>query len=744
MKRDHNMDMMPRDHIAFRVTGHGPGKSADGPAAMRPALFAHYRDLTALRYDFPLVLVKDGPAEDAIRSLSDVIDGVLQAVAAPGLEGEPIRQHVLRLEKEIRSLTARGVVGSLSALWDKCARRLAAASDDSLENSLARARAALKVDGKLVDCNAALPPRLFGHAWERVQQQRTQPVREKIRALSVKLSDILKAGALSSVSGRGADALKGGVGSAHSDAFDFDMMSRLLARVAGASTLPPVRVRRIEWALEVLHAQRFFRNGDAAASSAPYDFVYTSCAAACEAYGERLPRMVELLKAIAVAQLEAEGRYVEGKHDAFFDAFDAGALDREDLSLFPHYLVCVRWSAGDPADEAGLWHLLSSGIPAKVLVQSDEILAPPGEQEALPFLTARSAHLASMAVGLRHTYVVQAVSANLLQMKDALLKGLHHPGPALFSVYSGCAASSAGIPPYLNAAAAMESRAFPSFRYDPAEADWAAAFSVEGNPEPGADWPTHRLVYEDEKRQRVTEELRFTFADFVACDARYARHYARLPRTEWGTHMVSVADCPAGALSQNDAREPYIALVDVHSALHRALVDDRVVRESERCRAAWRSLQELGGIRNSHAERMLAREKAAWEEQQARELARVEKTAGAKPATAEAVPAVQAAAKPATDAPPPAEPAAPERSSDEAYIETPRCTTCDECTQISNVVFAYDANKQAYIAHPEAATYRELVEAAEACQVSIIHPGKPRNANEPGLAELVERAQPFL
>jgi len=42
-----------------------------------------------------------------------------------------------------------------------------------------------------------------------------------------------------------------------------------------------------------------------------------------------------------------------------------------------------------------------------------------------------------------------------------------------------------------------------------------------------------------------------------------------------------------------------------------------------------------------------------------------------------------------------------------------------------------------------AGTYRELVEAAETCQVSIIHPGQPRNPNEPGLAELLKRAEAF-
>jgi hypothetical protein len=43
-----------------------------------------------------------------------------------------------------------------------------------------------------------------------------------------------------------------------------------------------------------------------------------------------------------------------------------------------------------------------------------------------------------------------------------------------------------------------------------------------------------------------------------------------------------------------------------------------------------------------------------------------------------------------------------------------------------------------------AGTYKELVEAAEACQVAIIHPGKPKNPNEPGLEELLERAKPFM
>ena len=59
-------------------------------------------------------------------------------------------------------------------------------------------------------------------------------------------------------------------------------------------------------------------------------------------------------------------------------------------------------------------------------------------------------------------------------------------------------------------------------------------------------------------------------------------------------------------------------------------------------------------------------------------------------------------------------------------------------------MFVYDANKQAVIKDLAAGTYKQMVEAAENCQVSIIHPGKPRNPAEPGLDELLKRAEPFL
>ena len=145
----------------------------------------------------------------------------------------------------------------------------------------------------------------------------------------------------------------------------------------------------------------------------------------------------------------------------------------------------------------------------------------------------------------------------------------------------------------------------------------------------------------------------------------------------------------------------------------------------------WNSLQELGGIHNSHAETLLARERSAWEESQQ----------ASQPATTTAAPVTTT-----TDTPPASElpvEKETEKSSSDAYIETPRCASCNECIQINDKMFSYDGNKQAFIADVSAGTFAQLVEAAENCQVAIIHPGKPRNPNEAGLEDLIKRAEAF-
>src|SRR3972149_2980153 len=148
-------------HVTFFLTGKRSGDRLDAVDGLdlRPALFSGYRDLTKLRYDFPLVLLRD---RDAVaQSLSGLFDDILNQVAK-GDDGERIRKHVLGLEQDIRTLVSGGTRGLLSTLWAQAAGPLAVA-DELVANSLSRARAALKMDGEVLDCDEAMPPRLLNH-----------------------------------------------------------------------------------------------------------------------------------------------------------------------------------------------------------------------------------------------------------------------------------------------------------------------------------------------------------------------------------------------------------------------------------------------------------------------------------------------------------------------------------------------------------------------------------------------------
>jgi ferredoxin len=284
----------------------------------------------------------------------------------------------------------------------------------------------------------------------------------------------------------------------------------------------------------------------------------------------------------------------------------------------------------------------------------------------------------------------------------------------------------------------MESRAFPAWTYDPsAGADWASRFDVSDNPQPDRDWPVASFVYEDAGHQTIREDMAFTLVDFAACDGRYARHFALVPREQWTPQMVAATRFAGSGVPKDPDDVPCLAMVDGENRLQKVLVDDKLIREARRCIAMWHSLQELGGIHSSHAERILARERKA----RAEEAAAAPATGGAQAAPAAAAPAAPKPAATAATAEPVS--AAPEPASDDPYIETPRCTSCNECTNVNNKMFAYNENKQAYVADPAAGTFKDLVEAAESCQVAIIHPGKPRNPDEAGLEDLLRRAEVF-
>jgi len=729
---------MPNDlqsHIAFYLTGKRTGDALDPVEGLGlgPALLAGYRDLTQLRYDFPVVL------GTRIESLRAVFDGALATLEA-GPETDKIRKTALKLEREIRTLAAKGKTGRLSVLWDEAAKHIPNAKE------LGKLRSAIGIDGDVIDCDRGFAGRMVLHAWTIAQEKKGRAFRARIDRLVLCLNNILRADQAGSNAGRSADRLRASFGGGAASVIDFDAMSEILTKAVPESKISGSRRQRIRWAHDTLSKQSFYEAG----GKPGLDFVFSSCARALQAYQMRLPQAAELAKAIAITQLEIAGDYNEAKHDRIFKDFGANGLDPRDLADLPDYLVRLDTAKMSASEVEHLVELLAAGLPIKVMVQTDDILQASPLSENHLAIGGRARQLAQAAMGMTDVFVLQTPASNLIRAKESLVRGLNYAGPALFSVFSGAGAESRSVAPYLVGAAALESRAFPAFAYDPsAGRDWASRFSLDGNSQADLDWPVQTFLYEDESLQRVSDELSFTLADFVALDHRFQRHFARVPKASWNGSLTTLTDTlrsQSSILNPQSSilpeKTPCLLMVDERGHLQKVLVSDALVRESARCLEMWHSLQELGGIHNSHAQLQLEYQQVAFEERLSKELA------ARKP---EPVAATVAVPAPDTQHPAPAAseasvpvPVEEQRNTDEAYIETPRCTSCNECTQVNNKMFAYNENKQARIADLSAGTYRQLVEAAESCQVSIIHPGKPRNPNEPGLDDLIKRAEPFL
>jgi len=707
------------------------------PAQFRPALFGIYHDLSRLRTDYPLVLATTPGGGSWVKSLSDIIDDLLQAIAEPGTGGEETRRQVLAQEQVIRSLVAGGQEGTLSELWATAREQLVrgdgepSAIDGKLDDALTSALDAIPLDGQIIDFDGQLAARLVTRAWQESESLRSQGLQKRVKRLAQKLSDILKVNHMYSPGARQAGPLERSMGSANSAVFDFEAMARILKTAPAAEPLPASRRKRIQSAINVLDSQRFYycAPGMPGKGKSPFNFEFTDCGEALDAFRERLPEMAALVKAIAIAELEIDNHYNESRHDRFFKEFGEHQLGPRDLELFPGYLISV--SQVDDQAQQQILQILRAGLPFKIIAQTNDILGDDSLAGGQLTFGTQGQQLARMALGIDRAFVLQAAASSLYRVRDAVLDGVSTSGPALFSIYCGA--------DYLETAAATESRAFPCFVYNPAAGPTQAdCFSLAGNPALEHDWTGHDLNYENPDHDYESEQTTFTLVDFIAQAPRFAGRFVSIPGDDWSDELVPVSGFFALSGRAKVDKVPYVPLIDNDNVLYRAVVDEKLLDAARRCLSAWHKLQEMGGINNSHAAAAVAEAKIAWEAEYVPPAAQPEPT----PAPSTGAPAPEAAAA----APEPAEAIAPEPapSSDDPWIETIRCTTCNECTQLNDRMFSYDSEKRAFIKDPDAGTYRELVEAAETCQVAIIHPGKPRNPDEPGLEELLERAAPFM
>ena len=153
------MSVALQELINFHLTGKRGNAQTQSMAGADtvPALLAPYRDLSSLRYDYPMILVEGAETQAFVDTLTGVINRLLRDIAPQGNAGEQLRQHILRLENRMRELAVGNVNVTLTELWKQAEKSLLAeckkAEAEWVGNSIATARFALQIDGQVVDCD---------------------------------------------------------------------------------------------------------------------------------------------------------------------------------------------------------------------------------------------------------------------------------------------------------------------------------------------------------------------------------------------------------------------------------------------------------------------------------------------------------------------------------------------------------------------------------------------------------------
>lgn len=413
--------------------------------------------------------------------------------------------------------------------------------------------------------------------------------------------------------------------------------------------------------------------------------------------------------------------------------------------------------------------------------------------------------LSLLAMAHRGVFVLQSSQATASHLLGGVLRGLQSRTPAIFIVHSACPPEHGLADDSATRASrlALESRAFPVMEFDPnAGPSVADCLSLDGNPAIDETWPYYELRYLDDDDQEQVLELPMTTADWAATEGRFKKHFRPVADD---VELIPFHQFVEMDEEAREGQHPFIHVVGDDQRLHKMQVSLEIVALAEDRQSFWHQLKEMAGLEVSKEargvvaadledqydrqvaaltadfEKRITELKTAYPQVIARRMAEGLLRTGdgsqtvsellAKAQTMEALPPLDLPALGGEPAPPAgasldnhetsvtptAEPvkAAAEVTAvaedddedddftTEAYIESARCTTCNECTNLNGKMFVYNDLKQAVIADASAGTFQQLVKAAEACPVEIIHPGTPLNPKEKDLDKWVQRAEAF-
>jgi pyruvate-ferredoxin/flavodoxin oxidoreductase len=481
----------------------------------------------------------------------------------------------------------------------------------------------------------------------------------------------------------------------------------------------------------------------------PYPFPWAnhlfqdSASVAMGVFEGHMRKMADGFRAVRMAELELDGKLTGDEIDRL-RLFDWQKFSDDEWHLCPPVVAVGGDGAMYDIGFQNLSRMMMSGKPIKVVVVDTQVYSNTGGQACTSGFFGQVSDMAQYGkaiqgkqemrkeiglIGMAHrtTYIMQSAMAYPSHMIEGFVKGLMTRRPALFSLYTSCQpehgiADDAGNK---QAKMAVESRAFPLFRYDPdAGKTPAECFDLSFNPAIDEDWPTYELTYVEEGREKKME-VPMTFVDFAVTEGRFRKHFRVAPPDTWNDSMVPLHEAVQMEADERDGLKAYIWAVDRKQRLQRVLVAEPLVHSARERLDFWIMLRSLAGVdRVDNSADIEARVRGEVVQTLTTNLMTL-MSGGSLPAGGGAQ---LVAAAPAAAAAAPAPSGNGDTGGGDAmapWIDTPQCTSCDECINLNGKMFAYNDEKKAYIKDPNAGPYSDLVKAAEKCTAQVIHPGLP-------------------
>jgi len=304
-------------------------------------------------------------------------------------------------------------------------------------------------------------------------------------------------------------------------------------------------------------------------------------------YGQ-LRYLIDNIKLMRRAVLESKDKYDPTVHNKEIATLSWADLSDDEKALIPPLLLVAERDDLNESGWSSLNKLLAEEYPVKVFL-FDHIASPNNAPVAN---LAQTASGMFSSIALKNAYVYQGGMGDTNNLFNALMTGMDRIYPALFNLYATKfekhGVTNIDWSPY--AALAQNSRAFPTFCFDPEDKNnfLTGVMNVDANREKEEDWIQEEISISEEESIHYS----VSWADWAFTQEDWKSEFSFV---EEGVSNLLVTDYIKLGVKKRKGLFPVILRVG-NDGLKYYSLSEKAVAMTEAILANWNTLQLLAGV----------------------------------------------------------------------------------------------------------------------------------------------------